>query len=198
MLHTQTPDEKTEIADCEMLKASVLALLVAPAASLQLPQVSQGGRASAGVPTASLERRSVLQVFGAAAALALPAAAFADTLAELDEPMKGFGADEQKRAAYQAKQKAYKKAWRKELSNLEYMSNDAEAIAAIKALTKLVKENGMEIPQGIRKQDLDQVYKRVKPQLGKEARLAFLEFDNIVRRITTVQDLKGGFEDTFL
>ena len=76
-----------------MLKASVLALLVAPAASLQLPQVSRGGRASAGVPTASLERRSVLQVFGAAAALALPAAAFADTLAELDEPMKGFGAD---------------------------------------------------------------------------------------------------------
>ena len=91
----------------------------------------------------------------------------------LDKPMEGFEQSSEKRAAFQAKQKAYKKAWRKELSNLEFASNDSEAIAAINALYKLINVNGLEIPEGVRKMDLDRVYKTVQPKLSKEARMDY-------------------------
>ena len=62
----------------------------------------------------------------------------------------------------------FKKAWRKRLSDLEFATNDAEATEAIEALIKLIYENGVEIPEGVRKMDLDQVYKTVKGKLGKD------------------------------
>jgi len=110
----------------------------------------------------------------------------------LDKPMEGFGADEQKRAAFLAKQKAFKKAWRKELSNLEFASNDQEAVEAVTNLFKLIQKNGLEIPEGVRKMDLDQVYKTVKPRLSKDARMEFLKLDQLVRDITTVKNLSVG------
>ncbi len=122
----------------------------------------------------STQRRGVLA--GAAALVTLgPLAppAMADTEPMLDKPMEGFGTDEEKRAAFKAKQKKYKKAWRKELSNLEFASNDAEAISAVDNLYGLLKENNFEVPEGVRKMDLDQVYKTVQPKLGKGARMNF-------------------------
>eukprot|EP00308_Calcidiscus_leptoporus_P017862 CAMPEP_0119380424 /NCGR_PEP_ID=MMETSP1334-20130426/56951_1 /TAXON_ID=127549 /ORGANISM="Calcidiscus leptoporus, Strain RCC1130" /LENGTH=184 /DNA_ID=CAMNT_0007400249 /DNA_START=9 /DNA_END=563 /DNA_ORIENTATION=+ len=116
---------------------------------------------------------------------------WADTQAIMEGTMKGFDDDEARRAAFLKKQKAYKKAWRKELANFEYATSDDEAMVAINALTKMVKENGMEIPEGVRKMDLDQVYKRVKPNLGKNVRLAFGEFDRVVGSVVTVKDLRA-------
>jgi len=39
----------------------------------------------------------------------------------------------------------------------------------------------------VRKQDLDQVYKRVKDSLGKDSRMEFIKLDKLVRDITTVK-----------
>ena len=81
-------------------------------------------------------------------------------------------------------------------------------------------ENGNQVPQGIRKMDLDQVhgrtsaayplavaspvrrccaypwsraqvYKRAKGNLSKPARLAFRELDNMVGIATSVKDLRS-------
>jgi hypothetical protein len=103
--------------------------------------------------------------------------------------MEGFTAGAEKRAAFLEKQKKYKKAWRKELSNLEFASNDAEFTESVAALTKLIRENGFQIPEGVRKQDLDQVYVTVKPRLQKDARLEYAKLEKIVREIVTVKKM---------
>ena len=50
--------------------------------------------------------------------------------------MEGFDGAAEKREAFLKKQKSFKKAWRKELSNLEFAQNDEEASAAVGALYK--------------------------------------------------------------
>ena len=105
--------------------------------------------------------------------------------------MEGFDTDEGRRAAFQESQKKYKKAWRKQLSELEFADNDEEALTAIRGLFKLIQSNGNEIPQGVRKQDMDQVFTRVKPKLGKQSRMAFMQLDGVVRGITTVKDSRS-------
>jgi hypothetical protein len=45
-----------------------------------------------------------------------------------------------------------------------------QALEAIQMIQKMVRDRGGEIPQGVRKQDLDQVYKRVKDSLSKPVR----------------------------
>lgn len=131
----------------------------------------------------------------ALSAVALPLAAFADTLPELSGSQAGFDAAAEKRAKFLAKQKVFKKAWRKELSNLEFAADDAEAEAAVEALIKLIYQNGKEIPEGVRKMDLDQVYKIQKAKLGKDARMKFAKLDQIVKEIVTVKPM--GLEDPF-
>merc|ERR1719336_2766936 len=157
------------------LAAVALALLPTSSAL-----VVSGGSAST--------RRAVVQRV-AGMAVATPLAAWANTEAILKEPMQGFENDEAKRAAFVKKQKAYKKQWRAELNNFEYASNDAESMQAIEALAKMVLQNG-DIPEGVRKMDLDQVYKRVKPNLGKQARSEYLELEGLVRKAVTVKDMR--------
>lgn len=104
----------------------------------------------------SCTRRSL--VAGAALAAFSPLKAMANTEPMLDKPMAGFDVDAEKREAFKKKQKEYKKAWRKELANLEFASDDKEAIASINGLYRLINQNGLEIPEGVRKMDLDQVW----------------------------------------
>jgi hypothetical protein len=94
-----------------------------------------------------------------------------------------------KRKKFQEKQKIFKKNWRKQLSNLEFAQNDAEAKDAIQALTKLIYANGVEIPEGVRKMDLDQVYKSQKEKLAKDTRMEFGKLDALVMRIVTVKPM---------
>ena len=145
-----------------------------------------------------LSRRSVFShaaTFAAttAALAASPLAALADTEAELDAPMAGFDAAAEKRKVFLEKQKKFKKAWRKELSNLEFASNDAEFIEAVQNLARLIIANGREIPEGVRKMDLDQVYKTVKPRLQKEARMEFAKLDKMVLEIVTVKSMAENY-----
>lgn len=144
------------------------------------------------VPSSSpvpLGRRAVVSGIGLAALLAGPLSARANTQPMLDKPMEKFESDEDKRQAFQKKQKTFKKAWRKELSALEFASNDAEAEEAIRNLIKLIRVNGNEIPEGVRKMDLDQVYRIVKPKLSKEARMEYAQLETIVRQIVTVKSM---------
>jgi len=134
-------------------------------------------------------RRSALRGAAAAVLLAGPLAALADTQPELDAPVEGFNVDESRRAQFAEKNKKYKKAWRRTLSELEFAENDGEALEAVQALGKLIKENGFQIPEGVRKQDLDQVYLMVKPKLGKDARMEFLKLDDLVKQIVTVKKM---------
>lgn len=145
-----------------------------------------------------LSRRAVFShaaTFAAttAALAASPLAALADTEAELDAPMAGFDAAAEKRKVFLEKQKKFKKAWRKELSNLEFASNDAEFIEAVQNLARLIIANGREIPEGVRKMDLDQVYKTVKPRLQKEARMEFAKLDKMVLEIVTVKSMAENY-----
>lgn len=103
----------------------------------------------------SLGRRAAL--LGAASAALLPLAAHANTQAQFDAPQSGFEEGAEKRKRFLEKQKVFKKKWRKNLAELEFASNDDEAMTAINALIGLIQENGMEIPEGVRKQDMDQV-----------------------------------------
>ena len=107
---------------------------------------------------------------------------------------RSFDAAAEKRKKFQEKQKAFKKAWRKQLSNLEFAETDAEATEAIEALIKLIYENGKEIPEGVRKMDLDQVYKNVKGKLAKETRMTFAKLDTIVQKIVTVKPMGDDFD----
>ncbi|KAL1529986.1 hypothetical protein AB1Y20_000912 [Prymnesium parvum] len=136
-----------------------------------------------------LSRRQ-LSVVGVSALVA-PWRASANTAPLLTEPMTGFSADEAKRAAFLEKQKKFKKAWRKELSNLEYAADDEEFVTGIQNIVKLIMANGKDLPEGARRQDLDQVYKRVQPKLGKNARMSFQQLDKLVLDITSVKTLKG-------
>merc|ERR1719201_1418211 len=112
----------------------------------------------------------------------------------LDEPMEKFTADEERRAVFLKKQKVFKKAWRKELANLEFASNDAEALEAIQGLVNLIGKNGNEIPEGVRKQDMDQVYKTVQGKLAKDTRMQFKALDAVVQKIVTVKSMGVDFD----
>ena len=79
--------------------------------------------------TSALTRRGLLKQTVAAAAPLLTLGAtpvWANTQAELSEQSAKSIDNEQKRAAFNAAQKVYKKAWRKELANLEYLTTDEE------------------------------------------------------------------------
>lgn len=128
-------------------------------------------------------RREVLLSSCAALTVLAPGAALANTQPMLDKPMESFEKDELRRAEFQKKQKVFKKAWRKELANLEFSSNDAEANAAIDSLKKLIYVNGNEIPEGVRKMDLDQVYRTVQGKLQKDTRMNFLTLDAMVQQV---------------
>jgi hypothetical protein len=108
------------------------------------------------------------------------------------QPQAGFDSAAEKRQAFIKKQKVFKKAWRSLLSDLEFASGDAEALAAIKGLVQLIVQNGLEIPEGVRKQDLDQVYLVAKPRLQKETRLEFKKLDALVLQIVTVKNSDVG------
>ena len=182
------------------IRLSLFSLIgAAHAFSPATPSLATRAPCRAGAPALSahpLGRRALASALGAAAvASALPV--WANTAAELGgETQSGFEAGQEKRAAFQKKQKSFKKAWRKQLSELEFSQNDEEATVAVDALFKLVIENGGEIPEGVRKMDLDQVYKTVKPKLGKTARMNFAKLDKLVLDIVTVKNLKG-FEGAF-
>ena len=145
--------------------------------------------AAAAAATQPLGRRAALSSAAAAFAVGVPLSVLADTQAMYDEAQPGFDAAAEKRKAFQQKQKIFKKSWRKELSNLEFASNDAEAAEAIEALKKLIYSNGFEIPEGVRKMDLDQVYRTQKAKLNKETRLKFGELDSMVLKIVTVKPM---------
>jgi hypothetical protein len=51
-----------------------------------------------------------------------------------------------------------------------HYASPTQALEAIQSIMKIVRERNGEIPQGVRKQDLDQVYKRVKDSLSKPVR----------------------------
>ena len=83
-------------------------------------------------------RRALLGI-AAASAVATATAVRADTQPLLEEPTSGFVTDEAKRAAFEKKQRAYKKAWRRYLSDLEFATGDEEAVGAIKSLAALIR-----------------------------------------------------------
>mmetsp|Transcript_39884 Transcript_39884/g.122807 ORF Transcript_39884/g.122807 Transcript_39884/m.122807 type:complete len:177 (+) Transcript_39884:39-569(+) len=172
-----------------LLRLACLALAVHSSRALRLVP-TEGRRAALGRGVAAAATSAAAASAAATAALR-PAAAMASTAAELTGVQAGFDEAAEKRARYQAMQKDYKKAWRKQLSNLEFSDSDGEALEAIKAIIKLIREHGNEIPQGVRKQDLDQVYKRVQPNLSKPVRMAFLDLDGLVQKAVTVKDLRA-------
>ena len=51
----------------------------------------------------------------------------------------------------------------------------------------MIKDNGFQIPEGVRKMDLDQVYKTVQPRLDKNARMEFQKLNKVVTDIVTVK-----------
>jgi len=153
-------------------------LLVASAQGLKIP--------------ASFGRRDLARLAGAGA-IAVPLAAIANTAPELSEPMKGFDATEDKRAAFLVAQKKFKKAWRKQVANFEFATTDSEAIAATDAMYKLIMDNNGQVPEGVKKADLDSVYKRVQPKLGKNARMEFLKLDKLVLDIQSVKGLNNNY-----
>ena len=89
--------------------------------------------------------------------LGAPLGASANTQPMLDKPMEQFETGEARRAEFLKKQKVFKKQWRSALAELEFCSNDAEALDAIQRLVTLIGQNNGQIPEGIRKMDLDQV-----------------------------------------
>jgi len=168
----------------------LLLALVAVAHGLRVPWPARrctGTGATTAASTSSTRRTLLARAASFAALGTAVMPSHANTEAELAEPMSGFGTGEEKRKAFLDNQKKYKKAWRRELSNLEFASNDEEAIAAVDSLFKLIQENKFEVPEGVRKMDLDQVYKAVQPKLGKNARMNFQKLDQVVRDITSVK-----------
>ena len=138
-----------------------------------------------------LGRRGAVRLAGsgAAAALVQPLAALATTAAD-KEPSPEFDASAAKRQAFLEKQKKYKKAWRKSLAELEYAVDDKERIAAITDMARSVKANGGAIPEGTRLMDLEQVYKKIKPEMETEARRDYLGLEGLVRNAVTAKDLR--------
>ena len=168
------------IALLSVLLSVASGLLINPARKQQALQQRVGRRAAAGLL--------------GAAAFAGPLAATANTQPMLDKPMEAFDADELRRRQFKEKQKIFKKAWRKQLANLEFSTNDAEATEAIKALGKLIADNGYEVPEGIRKMDLDQVYKTVQGNLQKETRMEFKSLDALVLKVTSTKQMGSDFD----
>ena len=168
------------IALLSVLLSVASGLLINPAPKQQALQQRVGRRAAAGLL--------------GAAAFAGPLAATANTQPMLDKPMEAFDADELRRRQFKEKQKIFKKAWRKQLANLEFSTSDAEATEAIKALGKLIADNGYEVPEGIRKMDLDQVYKTVQGNLQKETRMEFKSLDALVLKVTSTKQMGSDFD----
>lgn len=138
-------------------------LLVTSALLLDVTHgLALGGDVAASSRSPLLSRRALLGAASAAAVGAAPLAATANTQPMLDKPVDSFAPAEEKRQAFLAKQKVFKKAWRKQLANLEFSSNDQEALEAIVELSNLINKNGFEIPEGVRKMDLDQVRARTR------------------------------------
>ena len=130
------------------------------------PSVQQASTATSAAQRERLSRRDVATgIVGGAAALSafMPFAAFANTQPMYEGVQEGFDAAAEKRKAFMARQKEFKKEWRKQLANLEFSSDDAEALDAITKLRKLIILNGNEIPEGVRKQDMDQVRRLPMP-----------------------------------
>jgi len=177
-----------------MLRSCLVLILCAGTHAFQAASLrSRVERRQAQPSCAAVDRRSAAQLLGvAAASLAVLSSqpVEANTEAMLAEPTAGFVSGEAARAEFEKKQKAYKKKWRKELANLEYATSESESLEAIITLTRLVASEG-NLPEGIRKMDLDQVYKRVQPNLSKDTRLAFGQLDRLVGKVTSVKDLKG-------
>ena len=55
--------------------------------------------------------------------------------------------------------------------------------------TQMIKRNNGDIPEGVRRQDLDQIYKRIKVNMGKTARMTFLKLDETVRNAERVKNM---------
>ena len=53
----------------------------------------------------------------------------------------------------------------------------------------MIQKNNGDIPEGVRRQDLDQIYKRIKEGMGKTARMAFLQLDDVVRNAERVKNM---------
>ncbi|EOD28866.1 hypothetical protein EMIHUDRAFT_442900, partial [Emiliania huxleyi CCMP1516] len=124
-----------------LLRLACLALAVHSSRALRLVP-TEGRRAALGRGVAAAAASAAAASAAATAALR-PAAALASTAAELTGVQAGFDEAAEKRARYQAMQKDYKKAaWRKQLSNLEFSDSDGEALEAIKAIIKLIREHG--------------------------------------------------------
>ena len=118
-------------------RTALVLCLAASARALRVPARAAGPLTTD--RTAHVTTRRALLGIAAASAAATATAARADTQSLLDEPMSGFTSDELKRAAFEKKQKAYKKAWRRYLSDLEFATGDEEAVGAIKSLAALIR-----------------------------------------------------------
>ena len=57
-------------------------------------------------------------------------------------------------------------------------------------MARSVKANGGAIPEGTRLMDLEQVYKKIKPEMATEARRDYLELEGLVRNAVTAKDLR--------
>ena len=53
----------------------------------------------------------------------------------------------------------------------------------------MIQKNNGDIPEGVRRQDLDQIYKRIKEGMGKTARMSFLQLDELVRNAERVKNM---------
>ena len=53
----------------------------------------------------------------------------------------------------------------------------------------MIQKNNGDIPEGVRRQDLDQIYKRIKEGMGKTARMSFLQLDGVVRNAERVKNM---------
>ena len=86
--------------------------------------------------TSALTRRGLLQRTVVTGVTLGAAPVWADTQPILSEQSSASVKNEEKRAKFITAQKVYKKAWRKELANLEYATSDLETVEAIEALSK--------------------------------------------------------------
>ena len=100
-----------------------------------------------------------------------------------------------KRAEFKKREAAYRKAWRREISNLEFASNDEEFIDAVRNLLTMIEQFGGDtLPNGKgSKVELEQVYVIQKDKLGKNARMAFLQLDSKATQLASPK--REGIED---
>ena len=100
-----------------------------------------------------------------------------------------------KRAEFKKREAAYRKAWRREISNLEFAANDEEFIDAVRNLLTMIEQFGGDtLPNGKgSKVELEQVYVIQKDKLGKNARMAFLQLDSKATQLASPK--REGIED---